>query len=73
MFARKIHDLSHLGFGDLIGKDTAFADAVMMMDLRNTTALMFRNTMSGELNMVYRRDDGNIGWVEPNGSEAESK
>lgn len=42
------------------------ADAVMMLDLRNTTALMFRNAISGELNMVYRRDDGNIGWVEPN-------
>jgi ribosomal subunit interface protein len=41
------------------------ADAVMMMDLRNTTALMFRNTETGELNMVYRREDGNIGWVEP--------
>jgi ribosomal subunit interface protein len=41
------------------------ADAVMMLDLRNTTALMFRNSKSGELNMVYRRDDGNIGWVEP--------
>jgi ribosomal subunit interface protein len=41
------------------------ADAVMMMDLRNTTALLFRNTASGEFNMVYRRDDGNIGWVEP--------
>ncbi|MGI8706119.1 MAG: ribosome hibernation-promoting factor, HPF/YfiA family [Sphingomicrobium sp.] len=44
------------------------ADAVMMMDLRNTTALMFRNTNTGELNMVYRREDGNIGWVEPNES-----
>ena len=43
------------------------ADAVMMLDLRNTMALMFRNTNTGELNMVYRRDDGNIGWVEPNG------
>ncbi|QNM82104.1 ribosome-associated translation inhibitor RaiA [Sphingomonas sabuli] len=43
----------------------AVADAVMMMDLRNTTALMFRNTKTGELNMVYRREDGNIGWVEP--------
>jgi ribosomal subunit interface protein len=41
------------------------ADAVMMMDLRNTTALMFRNSNTGELNMVYRREDGNIGWVEP--------
>jgi len=41
------------------------ADAVMMLDLRNTTALMFRNSNSGQLNMVYRREDGNIGWVEP--------
>jgi len=44
------------------------ADAVMMMDLRNANALMFRNANSGELNMVYRREDGNIGWVEPNES-----
>lgn len=46
--------------------ETDVADAVMMMDLRNTGALMFRNTKTGELNMVYRREDGNIGWVEPN-------
>ena len=46
--------------------DANVADAVMMLDLRNTTALMFRNSNTGELNMVYRRDDGNIGWVEPN-------
>jgi ribosomal subunit interface protein len=43
------------------------ADAVMLMDLRNTTALLFRNSRSGEFNMVYRREDGNIGWVEPRG------
>ena len=42
------------------------ADAVMMLDLRNTNALMFCNSNTGELNMVYRREDGNIGWVEPN-------
>jgi ribosomal subunit interface protein len=41
------------------------ADAVMMLDLRNTAALMFRNSTTGEFNMVYRREDGNIGWVEP--------
>jgi ribosomal subunit interface protein len=41
------------------------SDAVMMLDLRNTNALMFKNMKSGELNMVYRRDDGTIGWVEP--------
>ncbi len=41
------------------------ADAVMLMDLRNTAALMFSNATTGEYNMVYRREDGNIGWVEP--------
>ena len=41
------------------------SDAVMMLDLRNTNALMFRNLASGAFNMVYRRDDGTIGWVEP--------
>ena len=41
------------------------SDAVMLMDLRNTPALLFKNSASGEFNMIYRRDDGNIGWVEP--------
>lgn len=45
--------------------DASVSDAVMMMDLRNTTALMFRNSQTGSYNMVYRREDGNIGWVEP--------
>lgn len=40
-------------------------DAVMLMDLRNTNALMFRNLKSDEYNMVYRREDGTVGWVEP--------
>jgi ribosomal subunit interface protein len=41
------------------------SDAVMMMDLRNTNALLFVNSKSGAHNMVYRRNDGTIGWVEP--------
>lgn len=45
--------------------DATVGDAVMMLDLRNTNALMFRNARSGAFNMVYRRDDGTIGWVEP--------
>ena len=45
--------------------DASVSDAVMLMDLRNTTALMFRNSGTGEFNMIYRREDGNIGWVEP--------
>ncbi|WP_353216291.1 ribosome-associated translation inhibitor RaiA [Sandarakinorhabdus sp.] len=40
-------------------------DAVMMLDLRNTTALLFVNLATGAHNMVYRREDGTIGWVEP--------
>ncbi|GAA4710020.1 ribosome-associated translation inhibitor RaiA [Sphingomonas lutea] len=45
--------------------DASVSDAVMLLDLRNTTALMFRNSGTGEFNMIYRREDGNIGWVEP--------
>lgn len=45
--------------------DANVADAVMLLDLRNTNALMFRNSKTGAYNMVYRRDDGSIGWVEP--------
>lgn len=45
--------------------EASVSDAVMLMDLRNTSALMFKNSASGELNMIYRREDGNIGWVEP--------
>lgn len=45
--------------------DASVSDAVMMLDLRNTNALMFRNPKTGDFNMVYRRDDGTIGWVEP--------
>lgn len=48
--------------------EASVSDAVMLMDLRNTNALMFKNSASGDLNMIYRREDGNIGWVEPNGS-----
>lgn len=40
-------------------------EAVMMLDLRNTNALMFKNTGTGQHNMIYRRSDGSIGWVEP--------
>jgi ribosomal subunit interface protein len=46
--------------------DASVSDAVMMLDLRNTGALMFRNSGTGAYNMVYRRGDGSIGWVEPN-------
>lgn len=40
-------------------------EAVMRMDLADQTVLMFRNGASGELNVVYRRPDGHVGWIDP--------
>ena len=45
--------------------EVSVADAVMLLDLRHTNALFFKNAGTGRHNMVYRRDDGSIGWVEP--------
>ncbi len=42
-------------------------DAVMRMDLADQQVLMFRNCATGELNVVYRRSDGHIGWIDPSG------
>ena len=39
--------------------------AVMEMDLTETQAIVFRNAAHGGLSVVYRRPDGNIGWVDP--------
>ena len=46
-------------------RETSVADAVMMLDLRDTNAMFFKNAGTGRHNMVYRRRDGSIGWVEP--------
>jgi ribosomal subunit interface protein len=40
-------------------------EAVMRMDLADQSVLMFRNSATGEHNVVYRRADGNIGWIDP--------
>ncbi len=42
-------------------------EAVMRMDLADQPVVMFRNAVSGQLNVVYRRDDGHIGWIDPAG------
>lgn len=39
-------------------------EAVMRMDLADQPVLMFRNVSSGVLNVVYRRGDGHIGWID---------
>ena len=48
-------------------------EAVMRMDLADQPVMMFRNSATGELNVVYRRSDGHIGWIDPTAvSEASS-
>lgn len=42
------------------------SEAVMRMELADKPALLFRNRSHGGLNLVYRRADGNVGWVDPN-------
>ena len=44
------------------------AEAVMRMDLAELPALMFRSGAHGGLNMIYRRPDGHVGWIDPKGS-----
>ncbi len=45
-------------------------EAVMRMELRELSAMMFRNSVHGGLSTVYRRSDGNIGWIDPQNSPA---
>lgn len=45
-------------------------EAVLRLDLGDQPAMLFRNAAHGRLNMVYRRVDGNYGWVDPQESGA---
>jgi ribosomal subunit interface protein len=40
-------------------------EAVMRLDLMHLQVLMFRNSASAQLNVVYRRGDGHVGWIDP--------
>ncbi len=40
-------------------------EAVMQMELAHAPVLVFRNEGHEGINVVYRRDDGNIGWIDP--------
>jgi ribosomal subunit interface protein len=40
-------------------------DAVMRLDLAYQQVLMFRNDKNGQLNVIYRRPDGHVGWIDP--------
>lgn len=44
-------------------------EAVMQLELAGQKLLVFRNEGHGGVNVVYRRDDGNIGWIDPRNSK----
>ena len=58
IIAEQATDILHLTVGE----------AVMQLDLADHTVLMFRNSASDEINVVYRRSDGHIGWLDPTSS-----
>ena len=46
-------------------KPMSVEEAVMQMEIANAPVLVFRNEGHSGINVVYRRDDGNIGWIDP--------
>ncbi len=60
VIAEKPADVEHL----------TVSEAVMKMDLADLPALMFFNKANDRINVVYRRADGNISWVDPEGMAA---
>ena len=46
-------------------KSLTVGEAVMQMELAHRPFLMFRNDANGRINVVYQREDGNIGWIDP--------
>ena len=46
-------------------KSLSVGEAVMQMELAGSPVLVFRNEKHRGVNVVYRRDDGNIGWIDP--------
>lgn len=46
-------------------REMTVGQAVMQLDLAETPAIVFKNAAHGRLNVVYRRRDGHIGWIDP--------
>jgi len=46
-------------------KSMSVSEAVMQLDMTGTAVVVFRHASHGRVNLVYRRPDGNIGWIDP--------
>jgi ribosomal subunit interface protein len=61
VIAETPHSVSELSVGE----------AVMQLDISTVPFVLFRNVRDGGLNVVYRRADGNIGWINPSPRRAD--
>ncbi|MEE8393299.1 MAG: ribosome-associated translation inhibitor RaiA [Rhodospirillales bacterium] len=59
IIAEMSHDIATLTVGE----------AVMRMDLADSLVVVFRNRAHNGINVIYRRPDGNIGWIDPSNSQ----
>ena len=46
-------------------KRLSVSEAVMELDLTGAACLVFQHGSSGRVNIIYRRVDGNVGWIDP--------
>jgi len=46
-------------------KRLSVSEAVMELDLTGAACLVFQHGSSGRVNIIYRRADGNVGWIDP--------
>lgn len=49
------------------------SEAVMRLDLADAPMIIFRNATNDALNVVYKREDGNVGWVDTNWADRQKK
>jgi ribosomal subunit interface protein len=52
-------------------KQLSVSEAVMHLDMTGAPVMVFRHASHGRVNLVYRRSDGNIGWIDPPAMPAE--
>ncbi|MDE2445219.1 MAG: ribosome-associated translation inhibitor RaiA [Alphaproteobacteria bacterium] len=52
--------------------ELSVGEAVMQLDISTTNFVLFHNSKEGRLNVVYRRPDGNIGWIDPRSAAAKA-
>lgn len=52
-------------------RQMSVSEAVMELDLSGASCLVFQHGSSGRVNIIYRRADGNVGWIDPPGAKSD--